>query len=179
MMETWHRQNVEKCYVLFGSNMGNKEAIFAQACQLINNRCGQVVKVSSAYESEPWGFEAEEWFLNQVVVVETELSPMDLLQQLLDIERELGRGRHPEIQGYSSRSADLDLLYYGSRVIQTEELTVPHPRLHLRRFALVPLCEVAPDFKHPVFKLTQKELLGQCTDDCIVREMLLEEDRVK
>ena len=179
MMETWHRRNVEKCYVLFGSNMGDKEAIFAQACQLINNRCGQVVKISSAYESEPWGFEAEEWFLNRVIVMETELSPMDLLQQLLVIEMELGRVRHPEIQGYSSRTADLDLLYYGSRVIQTEKLTVPHPRLHLRRFALVPLCEVAPDFKHPVFKLTQKELLGQCTDDCIVREMLLEENRVK
>ena len=178
MMENWHRQNVEKCYVLFGSNMGNKEAIFAQACQLIN-RCGQVLKVSSAYESEPWGFEAEEWFLNQVVVVETELSPMDLLQQLLDIERELGRVRHPEIQGYSSRSADLDLLYYGSRVIQTEELTVPHPRLHLRRFALVPLCEVAPDFKHPIFKMTQKELLEQCPDDCIVKEIVLDENKVK
>ena len=179
MMENWHRQNVEKCYVLFGSNMGNKEAIFAQACQLINNRCGQVVKVSSAYESEPWGFEAKEWFLNQVVVVETELSPMDLLQQLLDIERELGRVRHPEIQGYSSRSADLDLLYYGSRVTQTEELTVPHPRLHLRRFALVPLCEVAPDFKHPIFKMTQKELLEQCPDDCIVKEIVLDENKVK
>ncbi len=179
MMETWHRRNVEKCYVLFGSNMGDKEAIFAQACQLINNRCGQVVKVSSAYESEPWGFEAEEWFLNRVIIMETELSPMYLLQQLLGIEMELGRVRHPEIQGYSSRTADLDLLYYGCRVIQTEKLTVPHPRLHLRRFALVPLCEVAPDFKHPVFKLMQKELLEQCTDDCIVREMLLEENRVK
>jgi 2-amino-4-hydroxy-6-hydroxymethyldihydropteridine diphosphokinase len=111
--------------------------------------------------------------------METELSPMDLLQQLLVIEMELGRVRHPEIQGYSSRTADLDLLYYGSRVIQTEKLTIPHPRLHLRRFALVPLCEVAPDFKHPVFKLTQKELLEQCTDDCLVREMLLEENRVK
>ena len=179
MMETWHRQNVEKCYVLFGSNMGDKEAIFAQACHLINNRCGQVVKVSSAYESEPWGFKAEEWFLNRVVVVETELSPMDLLKQLLEIEKELGRVRHPEAQGYTSRTADLDLLYYGSRVIQTETLTVPHPRLHQRRFALVPLCEVAPDFKHPVFKMTQKKLLDQCSDNKVVREIVLDENKVK
>ena len=174
MMETGHRRSMEKCYVLFGSNMGDKEAIFAQACLYINNRCGRVVKVSTAYESEPWGFEAEEWFLNRVIVLETALSPMDLLQQLLDIERELGRVRHPEIKGYTSRTADLDLLYYGSRIIQTEALTVPHPRLHLRRFALVPLCEVAPYFKHPVFKLTQEELLEQCPDGCVVREMVLD-----
>ncbi len=179
MMETWHRRNVEKCYVLFGSNMGDKEAIFAQACQLINNRCGRIMKVSEAYESEPWGFEAEEWFMNRVIVMESELSPMDLLQQLLDIEKELGRVRHPKNQGYSSRTADLDILYYGSRVIRTETLTVPHPRLHLRRFALVPLCEVAPDFKHPVFKLTQEKLLAQCPDNGIVREKVLEENKVK
>ena len=172
MMVTGLSRNMEKCYVLFGSNMGDKEAIFAQACLYINNRCGRVVKVSAAYESEPWGFEAEEWFLNRVIVVETELSPMDLLQQLLDIEKELGRVRHPEIQGYTSRTADLDLLYYGNRIIQTETLTVPHPRLHLRRFALVPLCEVAPDLKHPVLKLTQKELLEQCPDVCIVKEIV-------
>ena len=152
--------------------MGDKESIFSQACLLINNRCGQVVKVSAAYESEPWGFEAEEWFLNRVIVVETELSPMDLLQQLLDIEKELGRVRYPEIQGYTSRTADLDLLYYGNRIIQTETLIVPHPRLQMRRFALMPLCEVAPEYKHPVLKLTQKELLEQCVDDCIVREIV-------
>ena len=172
MMVTRLSRSMEKCYVLFGSNMGDKEAIFDQACLYINNRCGHVLKVSAAYESEPWGFEAKEWFLNRVIVVETELSPMDMLQQLLDIEKELGRVRHPEIQGYTSRTADLDILYYGTRVIQTDTLTVPHPRLHLRRFALVPLCEVAPDFEHPIFKKTQEELLEQCPDECIVREMV-------
>ena len=85
---------MECCYILFGSNMGDKEALFAQACLLINNRCGHVVRASAAYESEPWGFEAEEWFLNRVIVVETEKTPEELLQQLLDIERELGRIRH-------------------------------------------------------------------------------------
>ena len=162
---------MERCYVLFGSNMGDKDAIFAQACLLINNRCGCVVQVSAAYESEPWGFEAEEWFLNRVIVVETDKSPEELLQKLLDIERDLGRIRHPEIHTYISRTADLDLLYYGHRVINTDMLTVPHPRLHLRRFALVPMCEVAPEWVHPVFGLTQQELLQQCPDECVVREM--------
>jgi 2-amino-4-hydroxy-6-hydroxymethyldihydropteridine diphosphokinase len=162
---------MEQAYVLFGSNMGDKDAIFAQACLLINNRCGCVVRVSAAYESEPWGFKAEEWFLNRVIVVETELAPDELLRQLLDIERELGRIRHPEVKGYTSRTADLDLLYYGSRIIHTDTLTVPHPRLHLRKFALVPLCEVAPTLVHPVFEMSQEELLQHCPDDSVVRKL--------
>lgn len=162
---------MERGYILFGSNQGDKDAIFTQACLLINNRCGEVVQVSAAYESEPWGFEAEEWFLNRVVVVETELTPEALLRQLLDIEKELGRVRHPEIRGYTSRTVDLDLLYYGTHIIQTDMLTVPHPRLHLRRFALVPMCEVAPSLVHPVFELTQEELLQRCPDDSVVRKM--------
>ncbi len=169
---------MECCYILFGSNMGDKDALFAQACLLINNRCGRVVQVSAAYESEPWGFEAEEWFLNRIIVVETEKGPEEMLQLLLDIERELGRIRHPEIQGYTSRTADLDLLYFGQRVINTDTLTVPHPRLHLRRFALVPMCEVAPEWVHPVFGLTQQELLQQCPDKCVVREMEMKNDEI-
>ncbi len=167
---------MECCYILFGSNMGDKDALFAQACLLINNRCDQVVRASAAYESEPWGFEAEEWFLNRIIVVETDKGPEEVLQQLLDIERELGRVRHPEIQGYTSRTVDLDLLYFGQRVINTDTLTVPHPRLHLRRFALVPMCEVAPEWVHPVFGLTQQELLLQCPDECIVRMMEMKND---
>lgn len=167
---------MERCYILFGSNMGDKDALFAQACLLINNRCGRVVQVSAAYESEPWGFEVEEWFMNRVIVVETEKGPEEVLQLLLDIERELGRIRHPEIQGYTSRTADLDLLYFGHRVINTDTLTVPHPRLHLRRFALVPMCEVASEWVHPVFGLTQQELLQQCPDECVVREMAINND---
>ena len=162
--------------MLFGSNMGDKNQIFAQACLFINNRCGRIVKVSSAFESEPWGFEAEEWFLNRVIVLETETGPETLLQELLEIERELGRVRHPEIQGYYSRTADLDVLYYGNRIINTVTLTVPHPRLHLRRFALLPLSEVAPDFVHPVLQMTQMELLQQCPDDSIVREIPIRND---
>lgn len=148
-----------RCYILFGSNQGDKKALLEQACSLINNRCGLLVERSSAYMTEPWGFNAEEWFLNELLVVETELEPDDLMDELLAIEAELGRVRHPEKKGYSSRTVDLDILYYGDRIINTEKLTVPHPRLHLRRFALEPLCEVIPDFLHPVFNLSQTQLL--------------------
>lgn len=161
---------MENCYVLFGSNMGDKDKIFAEACLLINNRCGKVVKVSAAYESEPWGFEADEWFLNRLIVVDTELEPEAMLHELLSIEAALGRVRHLEVDGYSSRTADLDILYFGQRIIDTPTLSVPHPRLHLRRFALLPLCEVAPNLVHPVFETTQVELLQLCPDNSIVRK---------
>ena len=119
---------------------------------------------SSAYTSEPWGFEADEWFLNVLLVVETELEPDDLMDTLLEIEKDLGRVRHPEKEGYSSRTVDLDILYYGNRIIRTEKVTAPHPKLHLRRFALLPMCELVPDFLHPEFNLSQKQLLDKCSD---------------
>ena len=163
---------METCYVLFGSNMGDKEQIFEEACLLINNRCGMVVKVSGSYESEPWGFKADEWFLNRLIVVETGLEPEVLMEKLLGIESELGRVRHPEIHGYTSRMIDLDILYYGNRVVNTASLMVPHPRLQFRRFAIMPLCEVAPDFVHPILNLTQLELLLHCPDQTVVRKVL-------
>ena len=118
-----------------------------------------LVERSSAYTTEPWGFEAEEWFLNELLVVETELEPDELMDELLEIEAELGRVRPLGQKGYSSRSIDLDILYYGDRVINTAKVTTPHPRLHLRKFALEPLCEIIPDFLHPVFNLSQTQLL--------------------
>ena len=148
-----------RCYILFGSNQGDKEAILEQACILINKRCGMLVERSSAYITEPWGFEAEEWFLNELLVVETELEPDELMDKLLEIEKELGRVRHPEVKGYCSRTVDLDILYYGDGIIQTEKVTIPHPKLHLRKFALMPLCEIIPDFLHPIFNLSQTQLL--------------------
>jgi 2-amino-4-hydroxy-6-hydroxymethyldihydropteridine diphosphokinase len=162
---------METCYVLFGSNMGDKEKIFAEACLYINKRCGAITAVSSSYESEPWGFEADEWFLNRLIVVDTELEPEALLRELLAIEAELGRVRHPEAGGYTSRTVDLDILYYGSRIVLTDNLTIPHPRLHRRRFALLPLCELAPQWVHPAFNLTQAELLRRCPDMSEVRKM--------
>ena len=171
MVSATHTKEPVTAYLLFGSNMGDKSLIFDQACRFINDRCGCIVEVSAAYESEPWGFEAEEWFLNRVIVLETELDPEALLDALLEIERELGRVRNPEAVGYSSRTADLDILYYGNRIVLTENLTIPHPRLHQRRFALLPMCEVAPQLVHPSLGFTQTELLSRCHDDSEVRKI--------
>lgn len=160
---------METVYILFGSNMGDKAALFDQACLFINNRCGQIETVSSPFVSEPWGFDADEWFMNRLIVLNTALEPDALMQQLLMIETELGRERRPNRDGYASRPVDLDILYYGNHIINTEWVIAPHPRLHLRRFALMPLCEVVPNFVHPVFGLTQTELLERCEDPLIAR----------
>ena len=160
-----------RCYILFGSNQGDKAALLEQACNLINNRCGMLVERSSAYVTEPWGFEAEEWFLNELLVVETELEPDELMDRMLEIEKGLGRVRHPGQKGYSSRTVDLDILYYGNLIVDTEKVTAPHPKLHLRRFALLPLCELIPDFLHPIFNASQKELLQNCPDTSTVQQL--------
>ena len=162
---------METAFILFGSNMGDKAALFDQACYYINNRCGHIEAMSSSYVSEPWGFKAEEWFLNRVIVLETEMEPETLLEALLEIERELGRVRHPEIQGYCSRTVDLDILYFGNRIVLTDTLTIPHPRMHQRRFALLPMCEVAPQLVHPAFSINQTELLERCLDLSEVRRI--------
>lgn len=156
-------------FILLGSNLGDREAILESAVDMIEERCGSVVLMSSLYESEPWGFETENLFLNQAIGVETSLSPHDLLNELLQIEAELGRVRQENHQGYESRPIDLDVIYYDDMVIADEELIVPHPRLHQRRFVLEPLCEIAPDFIHPLFRESNRELLARCEDRLRVR----------
>lgn len=158
-----------RCYILFGSNQGDKERLLEKACQLLQERCGLLVERSSTYLSEPWGFETDAWFLNALLVVETELEPDALMDALMDIETLLGRKRKAAAKGYADRPIDLDILYYGDQVIQTTKVTAPHPRLHLRRFALIPLCEIIPDFLHPVFNQSQQQLLDHCTDASIVK----------
>ena len=160
-----------RCYLLFGSNQGDQASLLERACIRIQNSCGMLVERSSAYLSEPWGFDAEEWFMNELLVVETELEPDELMDKLMEIETELGRVRHPETKGYCSRTVDLDILYYGDQVIRTEKVTAPHPRLHLRKFALMPLCEIIPDFLHPVFNLSQQELLDRCPDTSTIQQL--------
>lgn len=155
----------ELVFVLLGSNLGDSELLVNQACKMLEERCGEIVAKSRLYESEPWGFQAEHWFLNQVVEIRTSLSPDVLMQTLLTIEKELGRDRSIPHQGYVSRPMDLDILYYGKDIIDTQMVTAPHPRLHQRRFTLLPLCDIAPDFVHPLLKKSNLQLLDECQDN--------------
>ena len=159
--------------MLLGSNQGDKIAILQKAGERLQQLSIAPIVVSSLYESEPWGFEAEEWFLNQAVKIETDLKPHDLLRSILEIERSLGRVRQNgdgRIAGYSSRTIDIDILLYENLVSETVDLQLPHPRMHLRRFVLMPLSEVAPGLIHPALNVSIKKLLEECKDKSKIKK---------
>ncbi len=150
-------------HILQGSNEGDRLNYLDTSVQKIEENIGKISKYSSIYESEPWGFETNLWFLNRVVVVETSLAPEVVLSKLLNIETELGRNRFSD-GVYHSRTLDLDILFVGKEIISTANLIVPHPQLQNRRFTLLPLVETSPLFVHPSLNKTMIELLAQCTD---------------
>ena len=152
--------------LLLGGNQGDVKRTLQTAQQLINSRVGAVLRCSHRYESEPWGFPAAERFSNQALEVSTDLSPLEVLDACQGIERELGRNRAAEAiekassgAAYSSRPIDIDIIFYGDEVIDDERLTVPHPLLAEREFALQPLAEIMRRHRHPVTGVTVGEML--------------------
>lgn len=163
--------------LLIGGNQGERVVLMMQAIALIAQRIGTVSVVSSLYETEPWGFEAEQKFLNQALVVDTDLDAQSVLEAALAIEQELGRVRptggadwQSDDRTYASRPIDIDLIFYNNDVVQTPSLQLPHPRMHLRRFVLQPLAQIVPDLMHPKFGKTVRQLLDECTDQGEVKE---------
>lgn len=161
-----------RVFLLTGGNTGDVKRTLQRAQQLINQHIGPVLHCSHRYESDPWGFEAPERFANQALEVSTDLAPEEVLDAVQAIERELGRNRAAEAiekastgARYTSRPIDIDLLLYDDAVIETERLTLPHPMLTQRRFALVPLCEIARSKRHPVTGRTIGELLEKLKDE--------------
>lgn len=144
--------------LITGGNLGDRHANLARARELIACRAGTLTAVSEVMESAPWGFEAAEGFLNQVVVCETDLAPEELLTVLQGIENELGRVRSGN-PGYESRTMDIDILFYGNEIVDTPSLHIPHPLMGQRRFVLEPLCGVMPSFRHPVSGESVSEML--------------------
>ena len=152
--------------LLLGGNQGDVKRTLQTAQQLINSRVGAVLRCSHRYESEPWGFPAAQRFSNQALEVSTDLSPLEVLDACQGIERELGRNRAAEAiekassgAAYSSRPIDIDIIFYGDEVIDDERLTVPHPLLAEREFALQPLAESMRRHRHPVTGVTVGEML--------------------
>jgi 2-amino-4-hydroxy-6-hydroxymethyldihydropteridine diphosphokinase len=150
-----------------GTNLGNREGNLKQAIAGIEEEIGPVLKTSSVYETEPWGFQAKDDFLNMVVKAETRLTPSGILGRILMIESMSGRERSQK--RYSSRLIDIDILLYDDIIIDEESLKIPHPLLHVRKFVLVPLCEIASELIHPVFKKSVADLLENCEDECVVK----------
>ncbi len=160
---------MNKAFLLLGGNQGNVFETFAQARQQITEKVGAIALASSLYQSEPWGFDTELHFLNQVVLIQTMLPPAELLQTLLNIEASLGRKRTAGLM--ESRIIDIDILFYNEQVIVHPGLEIPHPRLHLRRFTLLPLAEIAPEMVHPLMGITVTEILKSCTDKLAVHKV--------
>lgn len=154
---------MESVFLILGSNLGESVKTLEEARVLIGQRIGVVEVVSPIYQSDAWGFSCEDRFYNQVVVCRTELNPEVLLSELLRIETRFGR-RRTTTHGYESRTLDIDILYFGSKIIQTETLRIPHKHIADRRFVLLPLNAVAPDFVHPELNRTTTEMLNQCSD---------------
>jgi 2-amino-4-hydroxy-6-hydroxymethyldihydropteridine diphosphokinase len=157
-------------YILLGSNLGNREQNLGSALDKIASGVGRILAQSSLYQSEPWGISQQPQFLNLVAEINSRNDPQQVLQKLLAIETELGRER---FEKWGPRTIDLDILFFNDRVIQTENLIVPHPGLPMRRFALVPLCEIAPNFFHPLLEKTCQQLLKECTDPLKVSPYVL------
>jgi 2-amino-4-hydroxy-6-hydroxymethyldihydropteridine diphosphokinase len=153
---------MKNVFLGIGTNLGKREGNLEEAVKRVEENIGPVLKVSSIYETEPWGFKAEDQFLNMVIMVKTDLSPSDLLEQILNIESFLGRIRGTE--RYSSRVIDIDILLFDNVIVDDQNLKIPHPLLHERRFVLVPLCEIAPRLIHPVLKKSVTKLLELCED---------------
>ncbi len=150
------------CYLSLGSNLGNKLENLTIALNKIKTSVGDIVLQSSVYESEPWGYADSENYFNMAIKVASHMKLHDMLTRCLEIETEMGRKRTKP--SYEPRIIDIDILFYDEVIIQTPEIVVPHPRLQIRKFVLEPLCEIEPDFIHPVFKKTPCELLEECMD---------------
>jgi 2-amino-4-hydroxy-6-hydroxymethyldihydropteridine diphosphokinase len=162
-------QNVNKAFLGIGSNLGNRRENLIIAIRRIEEVTGNALCLSSVYETEPWGFSSDTSFLNMVAGIETSLSPVALLSAILEIEISMGRIRGNK--QYSSRIIDIDILIFGDLVIDEKHLHIPHSHLHERRFVLVPLCEIAPGFIHPVFNKTISSLLESCSDHSSVLKL--------
>jgi 2-amino-4-hydroxy-6-hydroxymethyldihydropteridine diphosphokinase len=158
-------------YLLLGSNLGNKIRNLSLAEELIGENIGKLRQKSSLYQSPPWGFDHKEDFLNQVLQIESEYSPERVLEKIIEIEKYMGRKRPVKSGLYLPRIIDVDILFYNDLIQETPSLTIPHPQLHLRRFTLIPLNEIAPDFIHPVLKLSVHDLLESCYDRSKVKQL--------
>lgn len=151
----------DNIFLLLGSNLQDRQMMLEQAREQLEKYSIEIYARSGLYETEAWGNTRQPPFLNQALRLRTSLSPEALLQTIHTIEIQLGRTRY---ERWGPRCIDIDILYFGDRILTGENLKIPHPEIHNRKFALFPLTELAPDFRHPVLNLTNAELLKRCQD---------------
>src|SRR4051812_34971571 len=159
---------MNKAYLLTGGNLGNRLNNLIEASKLTEQSCGKIVRQSAIYKTAAWGFTDQPNFYNQALEIQTELSPKQLMETLLVIEGQMGRKRDVKL---GPRIIDIDILLFNNVIIHQLHLTIPHPRLHERRFALTPLTEIAPNIIHPVLHKTIQQLLSECIDTLDVHKI--------
>jgi 2-amino-4-hydroxy-6-hydroxymethyldihydropteridine diphosphokinase len=155
-------------FLLLGSNLGDRNSYLQQAISQIGQFVGSVTKLSSLYETAAWGKTDQPDYLNQVLIVQTDLQPHAVLKQILQIELNLGRKREEK---WGARTIDIDILFYDNIILNDPDLIIPHPELQNRRFTLEPLAEIAPNLVHPVFKTNMLYLKNNLQDCMIVKKL--------
>lgn len=158
---------MKRAYLLTGGNMGNKKQNLSVAAELIGKECGLIIAASSLYETAAWGNTDQPSFLNQALAIDTKLTARQLIRKVLSIEKQMGRERKEK---YGPRIIDIDILLFANEVYNFPWLKVPHPEMQNRRFALLPLAEIASNIVHPVFNKTINTLLEECTDTLPVKK---------
>ena len=160
-MQPFHTKKYINVYLSLGSNSGNRRQNIEAALGLITKQIGKVARKSHYYETQPWGVTDQEPFFNMVVMANTTLEPRALLEAITKIERELGRERKEK---WGPRVIDIDIIFYGKRIIRDKGLEIPHPEMHKRAFVLVPMMELDPEFEHPSLNIAMDMLYMDCED---------------
>ena len=148
-------------YIQLGSNIGERESFITKSMHKVEDDIGKIITSSSIFETTAWGNENQNNFLNSVIEIKTPFDAFTILQKSQEIENNLGRKRSDK---WGERTIDIDILFYNNKIINTKELTVPHPLIQKRKFVLVPLSEIAPNYMHPILKKNISTLLSECKD---------------
>ena len=155
---------MSKVYLSIGSNKGNRSVLINKAIDEIEKKVGIIISRSSIYQSKSWGFDSND-FYNLCLLIDTDIMPKSLLINLKKIEKSMGR---EDIDGsYSDRFIDIDILFYDNIIIDSEDLKIPHPKIEIRKFVLVPMLEIADDYVHPILNKTIRQLDNECDDQGI------------
>jgi 2-amino-4-hydroxy-6-hydroxymethyldihydropteridine diphosphokinase len=160
---------MHQVFLGIGGNIGEKLQNFKKVSNKIENLLGTIISISSIYETPPWGFESDNPFWNQVIHIETSYSAFELLEKIQNIEKDFGRKKTK--LNYADREIDIDILYFDDEIIESEKLIVPHPKIQLRKFVLVPLVEIAPELIHPLFRMNSRKMLEYCNDNSLIKRI--------